>query len=168
MLKWILYILLGLVGLVGLVALIGLMLPKGHRASSAMVYRAAPAAVFAVVSDVERYPEWRSDVTKVELLPSDDQGPRFREHGKNGAVTYRIELSQPPSKLVVRIADTSLPFGGTWTYEFHPQDTKTELIISEEGEVYNPIFRFISRLFLSQTATIETYLADLKKRLGDS
>ena len=40
--------------------------------------------------------------------------------------------------------------------------------MTENGEVYNPIFRFMSKFFLSQTETIDTYMADLKRKLGES
>ena len=72
MLKWALYIVVGLGGLVGLVAVIGLTLPKGHRASKVATYAAPPDVVFAAISDVARYAEWRPDVKRVELLPDDD------------------------------------------------------------------------------------------------
>jgi hypothetical protein len=65
---------------------------------------------------------------------------------------------------VARIADTDLPFGGTWTYELKPEGAGTRVTITERGEVYNPIFRFMSRFVLSQTATMEKYLAALTAR----
>jgi uncharacterized protein YndB with AHSA1/START domain len=165
-LKWGLYVLLALGGLVGLVALIGLSLPKGHRASKTVTYSAPPPVVFGVIADVARYADWRSDVERVELLPDDGGGKRFRERGKQGPITYRIEASTPPSRMVLRIADTSLPFGGTWTHELRPAGAGgTELTTTEDGEVYNPIFRFMSKFFFSQSATIEAYQASLGRRL---
>jgi hypothetical protein len=35
------------------------------------------------------------------------------------------------------------------------------LRITEQGEVYNPVFRFVSRFVIGQNRTIETYLRDL-------
>jgi uncharacterized protein YndB with AHSA1/START domain len=165
-LKWTLYIALGLGGIVGLVALIGVALPKGHRASKTATYTAAPAAVFDVISDVAHAAEWRSDVQRVELLPDEGGKRMFREHGKQGAITYRVEISTPPTSMVVRIADTSLAFGGSWTHELRATASGgTELTTTEDGEVYNPIFRFMSKFFFSPTATIEGYQAALGKRL---
>src|SRR5688572_7850113 len=110
MLKWLLVVILGLVAIVSVVALVGTFLPKGHRASRTMVYRAPPARVFATISDFARFPEWRSDVKAVELLGDDGRGQRFREHGAHGVVSYRVEVREPDSKLVTRIDDPSLPF----------------------------------------------------------
>ena len=166
MLKWALYIVVGLGGLVGLVAVIGLTLPKGHRASKVATYAAPPDVVFAAISDVARYAEWRPDVKRVELLPDDEGRRMFREHGKDGPITFRIEASAPPSRMLVRIADTSLAFGGTWTHELKPTASGgTELTTTEDGEVYNPIFRVIGKLFFSPTETIETFQGNLDKIL---
>ena len=65
----------------------------------------------------------------------------------------------------MRIADPELPFGGTWTYELKPEGTGTRLVITERGEVYNPIFRFMSRFVFSRTATMEKMVADLEKAI---
>jgi uncharacterized protein YndB with AHSA1/START domain len=161
-----LYVVLGLGGLVAVVALIGAALPKGHRASKTTSFAATSEEVFAVISDVARYAEWRPDVKRVELLPDENGRRMFKEHGGNGAVTYRIEQSQPPSRLLIRIADPSLPFGGTWTHELKATSAGgTELTTIEDGEVYNPIFRFMSRFFFSPTKTIETFHSNLSKKL---
>jgi uncharacterized protein YndB with AHSA1/START domain len=164
--KWALYVGAAVVGLVILVALVGVMLPKDHEARGAVELRAAPPAVYAVVSDFAKYPEWRTGVTRVDVS-DDPQGPLVTEHGSTGVIPYRVEQQQPPSKLVMRIADPNLGFGGTWTYEIFPNDSGSELILTENGEVSNPFFRVMSKLFFSPTATIDTYLADLKKRLGE-
>ena len=72
----------------------------------------------------------------------------------------------PPRKLVVRIADRGLPFGGAWTFDITPQGSGSELRITEDGEVYNVIFRFMARFIFGYTTTIETYLKDLGVKFG--
>ena len=84
------------------------------------------------------------------------------------AVTYRVEVLDPPRRMQVRIADTSLPFGGTWTYDLAQREGGTELTITERGEVYNPVFRFMSRFVFSQHATIDAYLRALGTKLGEA
>jgi len=42
---------------------------------------------------------------------------------------------------------------------------RTEVTITEDGEVYNPIFRFMSAYVFGHTATIEQYLTDLESRV---
>jgi hypothetical protein len=166
MLKWALYVGLGLVGLIAIAAVVGMMLPKAHEAWSSTSYRAKPEQVYAVVTDFAKYPEWRTGVTRMDITGG-GTSPLVTEHGSNGVIPYKLELMQPPSKIVMRIADPNLSFGGTWTFEIAPQDSGSELLITENGEIYNPLFRVMSKLFFSPTKTIETYLADLKRRLGE-
>ena len=167
MLKWAIYVVVGLVGLVVVAAIVGMMLPKAHEAWKGESYRAKPEQVFAVISDFAKYPEWRTGVTRVDVTGG-GANPTVTEHGSNGVIPFKVEVLQPPTKMVMRIADPNLSFGGTWTFEVAPQDSGSEILITENGEIYNPIFRVMSKLFFSPTASIETYLADLKKRLGEN
>ncbi len=74
--------------------------------------------------------------------------------------------SSPPRRLVTRIADPKLPFGGTWTYEIVSLERACTLTITEDGEVYNPLFRFVSRFVIGHTATIDRYLKSVTQKLG--
>jgi len=155
-----------LVALVLCVVLIGWSLPKHHRVSVGRGYVGTPAALFALISDVRAYPSWRTGLTKVEVLADAGGQLRWRETTKgNGPITYLMEEAVPNQRLVARIADTNLPFGGAWTYEITPVGTDgVGLTITEDGDVYNPIFRFVSRFIMGHTATIERYLDDIEKR----
>jgi hypothetical protein len=165
MLKWIALIVVGILVLAAVVALIGIFLPKGHRASRTVVYNAPPESVYAAISDFARFPEWRSGVKTVEVLSNGEGDTRFREDGPHGPVTYKVEERRPGSRLVTRIDDPSLPFGGTWTLEVKPVAGGTELTITEDGEIYNPIFRVMSKVVFSPYETIDAYQTDLRKRL---
>lgn len=168
LLKWTLIIAGGLAALVALLAVVGLFLPKGHRAQRTVVVNAPPDRVFALVSDVARYATWRLDVKLVEILADSGGMLRFRETGPHGVVPYRVERNEPPSHWVTRIDDPSLPYGGTWTFELTPQGSGTSLTITEDGEIYNPIFRVLSRTIFSTTATIEAYQAALRRHFEGS
>lgn len=163
------YVLIGagvVVALVAIVAAIGWMLPVTHRASAARVYAASPADLFGLITDVKSFPSWRGDVKSVEALPDDNGHRRWIETTKNGPpITYRVERSEQDRLLVGRIANTNLPFGGSWTYELTAAgDGRTTLRITEDGEVYNPIFRFVSRFVMGHDATIKQYLSAVGTR----
>ena len=149
-----------LVVLVIVVTAIGYALPQDHVASVEGTLPARPQQVFQRISDPSRYPEWRKDVARVELLGT--QPVRWREHGSDDPITYEVVESRPVERHIVRIADPDLPFGGTWTYDLAPNGTGTRLVITERGEVYNPIFRFMSRFVFSRTATMERFVTSLK------
>lgn len=147
------------------VTAVGYALPQDHVASREVVFPAAPAAVFAVIADVGRYPEWRVGVT-TEIVSTDPL--TWRETSGGDVVTFKVEEKRAPELLRVRIADPDLPFGGSWTYELAPAPSGTRLRITEHGEVYNPIFRFMSRFVFGHTATIDGFIAALEKRLHPS
>src|SRR5262245_43187118 len=105
MTRWILGIVIGLVAIVGLAWIVGLMLPKRHLASRTVTFAATPAVRVAAISDVKRYPEWRSDVKRIAVEGDGGQGSVVREENKNGTIPYRIEVIAPPNRLVMRIAD---------------------------------------------------------------
>ena len=51
-----------------------------------------------------------------------------------------------------------------WTYEIAPAPNGTTLTITEDGEVYNPIFRFMSRFVFGHEATMASYLERRRRR----
>jgi len=141
---------------------VGYALPVAHVASRDAQVGAPPERVFEALTRVEEFPKWRSDVQSVELLA---RTPRlqWREHGDNGPIAFEVQRSEPPRQLITRIADTSLPFGGSWTFALQPSGSGTKVTITENGEVYNPLFRLMSRFVFGHTATIDRYLTDLQK-----
>ena len=154
------------VGLGLVVVLVGLMLPVKHESAMSVAIPATPEAVWAALTDVAAYPRWRGDVTSVEMLPADSGHVAWREQGKNGAISYVIEQAEAPKRLVTRITDKSLPFGGAWEYVVAPEGTGSRVRITEHGEVYNPVFRFVSRFIMGHTTTVSAYLKALGARFG--
>jgi uncharacterized protein YndB with AHSA1/START domain len=152
-----------LVVLIGIVIGVGYLLPVRHRASRVATYPASPDVVFAAITNVAAFPSWRSSVKKVEVVASAPEQLSWRETGSDGTILFVADRVAAPTSLVTRIADRGLPFGGTWTYELAPAGQATTLRITEDGEVYNPLFRFMSRFVFGHTATIDTYLRDLGK-----
>jgi len=150
-----------LVTALAVTAAVGMTLPESHQVARSARFDAKPAAVFAVITDVAKYGDWRSDIDRVEVLPDDGEGLRFVEYSGRDAVTYRVEEANPPTRFKVRVDDASLPFGGTWTYLLQPFDSGTSLTITEDGIVSNPIFRAIAKVLFSPTASMDLYLHDL-------
>ena len=167
MLTWLLRIVLGLVVIIAIVMIVGYSLPKGHMATRTAHVPAPPEKVWATITDFQSFPSWRKDVQSVDVLPAQDGKRSWREHGKNGVITYEADAWEPPNHLVARIADKGLPYGGSWDYSISPNATGSTITIIENGEVYNPVFRVVSR-FMSQTATIDAYLSSLATKLGGS
>jgi hypothetical protein len=156
------------VGTALLVVIIGLLLPKSHVAARSLALHRAPEEVFRLISDVKAAPAWRPDVQNVELLEPVSGHICFREKGKNGALTMEIVESNSPSRMVTRIAEAGLPFGGIWIFDIAPTADGSRLNITERGEIYNPLFRFVSRFILGYKRTLNTYLQNVSRKFDES
>jgi len=154
------------VGLGLFVVIVGYLLPVKHVAVVSARVPATPEQVWGALTDVATYPKWRGDVTSVEMLPTESGHVAWRERGKNDAISFAIEQAEPPRRLVTRITDKSLPFGGGWEYEVAPDGAGSRVQITEHGEVYNPVFRFVSRFIMGHSATASAYLKALGARFG--
>lgn len=160
-------VVVALVLLVGIMVLIGSRLPKNHVASRSIFLRKPPQDVYAVIHDFASMSKWRSDVKKVdvEALPG---GPvYFREDSKHGTVNYELIEDVPNQRMVTKIRDTDLGYGGQWTYTLAAENGGTRVTIREDGEVSNVLFRFMSRYIFGQTSTIDSYLTSLAKHFGE-
>lgn len=156
----------GLVAVVLVVVVIGWSLPVAHEASRSATFNTTPDALYALISDVASYPRWWSEISQIEMLPADGGRIRFREHMTTGPIVMEVIDAVPPSRFVTRIADPDQPFGGTWTFEITPASRGTRLTITERGEIYNPLFRFMSRFLFGYTGTMESFLQALANKVG--
>ena len=155
-----------LVGLVVLVAIIGALLPVKHQVTREQTYKISADKLFLLISSPMDFPKWRTGVKSVEMLPSGGGPPKWIEVSSDGSITFAVTQSVPGVELKTVIADKSLPFGGSWTYVLVPAGAdSTTLRITEDGEVYNVIFRFMSRFIFGHASTIEGYLKDVRKRV---
>lgn len=150
-----------------LMAVIGAFLPREHSASRTILLHKSPESVYAVARDFESMPKWRDDVSAVVVKTGAQGQVQFREEGKHGAVNYELTEDVPARRMVTRITDTDLGYAGKWTYVFAAEGSNTRVTITEDGEVSNVFFRFLSRFAFGHTATIDAYLISLGKQFGE-
>jgi len=166
--KWVVIGVAVLAFLIGTLFLVGLLLPREHRATCRARFRIAPQALFDRLTDVEGYPRWRSDVRSARRIALPDGRPGFVEETGEGPRTYAVEASERPGRLVTRVADDDLPYGGTWTFTLVPDGSGTALAITEDGFVGPALFRTLARFVFGHHATMESYLEALARGLGES
>jgi len=161
-------LLLLIVAVLAVVFVVGYRLPEQHTATRDRIFSATPERIFKEIATVSAYPKWRSGVQGVQMLPDSQGMTHFTEQDMTGDVAYVFEHVVPNRQLVLTISDTKLPYSGSWTFDLTPVSGGTQVSITEEGAVHNPIFRFMSRYVYGHFKTIDGYLADLDKRLGNS
>lgn len=166
--KWLLIVVGALVAVVLAVTLVGMALPESHVAQRTERLSVQPETVWSIITNVSKYPAWRSDVASVEMLASDSGKLAWREVSPKGnKLSFEATTSEAPSHFVTLITDKGIPFGGSWDYRIDQDGSGSRITITEHGEVYNPVFRFVSKFVIGHTATIDKYLAGLSARVGD-
>ena len=167
MLKVVIAIVVAIVAIIGVVAFIGSRLPVRHVASRSVVISAPADVVFHTMTDFMSAPTWRTGLKSVVVsTDSSTRQQRIVEDSKHGKMTMEIEQLVPPTRFVTRIVDEGLPYGGAWAHALESQGDSTKVTITEHGEVYNPLFRFISKYIMGHTGTVDAYLTDLGRKFG--
>lgn len=153
-------VVLGILGVV----LTGSLLPKRHVVSRRASYRATAERLFSLIAGPQN---WRPDVLRYESVADAGGRELVRETTRDGeTITYELLDRMPPASLTRRVATENLPYSGTWTYSLQSNSEGTVVRITENGEVYNPVFRFMSRFVFGHTRTMDGYLRALGKATG--
>ena len=157
------------VALALLLAVVGALLPVGHTARVRLELGTPPATVYGAIADVAEYPAWRSGLDSLTVVSTTPR-LRWRESSTTGTMEFEQVAAQPPRRVQARILGAKEQgFGGSWTWDLAARPGGgTILTVTERGEVYNPLFRLLSRYFISPYASLERYARDLASRLGES
>jgi hypothetical protein len=160
-----LLIAIGFITLLGASAVvIGLLLPKDHVASRSASFRATSDHLFSLIAGPQN---WRPEVLRYETVVNTGGRELVRETTRNGeTITYELLDRVPPTFVRRRIATQNLPYSGSWTFSLVPDGEVTVVRITENGEVSNPVFRFMSRFVFGHTRTMDNYLQALGKATG--
>lgn len=129
-----------IVTFVVIATVIGSRLPVGHSASRTEVFAQPPERLWDAIAD-----------------PSET---------RRGGVAFETVESRPPQRLVRKVVGEKA-FGGTWTYKIEPRGIGSALTITEDGEVYNAFFRFMSKYVIGHLRTIDAYMKELRRRFGE-
>jgi ribosome-associated toxin RatA of RatAB toxin-antitoxin module len=141
-----------------------------EQATERMVVSAPPEQVFAVVSDIERYPEWAADIKDVSVESRDDAGrPRqvtFRAaaFGRSTSYTLSYDFAGAPDRLSWKqtAGDLTSKLDGEYSFEPAPNGS-TQVRYVLEVELRVPIPGFVKRR--AQSRIMHIALEELKARV---
>ncbi len=143
-------------------------LPEQTTHTRSITLQQSPAAVFALLTDMENMPKWNRNMEKIEILPPIDGKEATRQYFKgNMQMTIVTSESTPPSHLVRRMGDNNGPFAGSWTYEIKPTNSGCDVVLTEDSHMKNPLFRLMSKIF-GETKYLDEHLADMGKHFGET
>jgi hypothetical protein len=169
MLGWGLTIAGLLIGLVSLAAVVGCFVAPGHVATRTLTLKQSPEAVWGVVRSGESWPQWWDILKTAERLPDRDGQEVWRLVYKDGnKFQLRVETCEAPCHLALRIDDEGALFGGTWSYAIRRADGGSEVALTENGEIYNPVVRLMSKFLMDPHMYIDMHLKALAAKLGET
>lgn len=138
-------------------------------ATEHMAVAAPPERCYAVVAEIERYPEWAADIKQVQVLERDDEGRprvvRFRTAAFGRSTTYTLsyDYAQSPRVLSWRLIDGDITTKLDGCYEFEPSEGGgTDVTYHLEVELRVPIPGFIK--MRAQSRIMSTALRELRSR----
>jgi len=145
----------------------------GQMATEHRVVAASPEQCFAIVSDIERYPEWAADIKAVTVARRDGEGRpaevtfRVGAFGRSSSNTLVYDYSDAPRTLAWKqiTGDLTSRFDGAYRFEQAP-DGGTEVTYTLEVELRVPLPGFIKRR--AQSRIMHTALEELKARVESS
>jgi len=141
-------------------------MPEQHTMRVSKEYSVDSPKVWRVITDFSDYPNWRSDVKSVERIPDQAAADIWQETDKHGnSVAYASRYVNDGVKLTREIVTKNLPYTGTWTFELQPLSSGSRLTITENGKVFNPIFRILGKYVFGFDTSIRRFLDDLSSRL---
>ena len=131
--------------------------------------RAAPARIYDVVTDFERYPEWAADIKAVEIVERDPEGRaaevayRAAAFGRSTNYTLRYDYGKAPEQLSWVLVKGDLTSKLDGEYHFEPSGDDTEVVYHLVAELKVPIPGFVKRR--AQGRIMSTALRHLKARV---
>ncbi len=156
-------------GILLAITMLGLLCRKAHQVARTIALNQTGETVWQAISDFAGVPGWNKMVVKVERLEDRNGHEVWREtYTGNYPILLETTTAAPPQRLVRTIADENGPFSGRWEFDLAPQEAGCRVTITEFGEVPNPFFRFMARMFMDPAQYIELYLKALAAKFGET
>ncbi len=157
-----------LIGLAGLAWLSGFLLPVRHEASASVRLQASPEAVWAVLTAVENYPRWRSDVATSEIIRSKPVLTWRQTDLKGRVMTHTEGLDRPIEKWADHLSGGDLDVGGERVFLIVGDSSGGSTVaLTESAEIKDPLARFRARFVTGYTKDLKQVTDDLRKRLAE-
>jgi ribosome-associated toxin RatA of RatAB toxin-antitoxin module len=140
------------------------------QATEHMSVSASPERCFSIVADLERYPEWATDIKEVVINERDEEGRplsatfRVAAFGRSTSNTLVYDYSDAPRILAWKQTkgDITTKWDGSWVFD-EGEGSGTDVTYHIEAELRVPIPGFIK---LRATSRImATAMRELKARV---
>jgi ribosome-associated toxin RatA of RatAB toxin-antitoxin module len=144
-----------------------------EQATEHMSVAAPPERCFAVVADIERYPEWAADIKEITVHERDADGRpllvtfRAAAFGRSTSYTLAYDYGGAPRTVAWRLTKGDITTKLDGSYVFDGNDGGgTDILYHLEVELRVPIPGFIK--MRAQSRIMATALRELKARVESS
>lgn len=145
---------------------IGLFLPTERRFVKTAQLKSSPQEIWNVITDIKGQEDWRDDVKSIEMINTQKGKEKWTEIPKKGRpITFQVKTFEPPNRFDIEIVESS--FSGYWEGKIIEKNEVTLIEFKEVVFISNPYFKTLSYLFLDLNKTMDLYLANLEKKLGE-
>jgi ribosome-associated toxin RatA of RatAB toxin-antitoxin module len=144
----------------------------GQRVASETVIAAPRDEVYAVIADLDSYPDWAPDVRETEVLERDTSGlpelVAFAVDARIAVVHYTLQYQHDrPDRVRWRLVEGEMLDQLDGSYDLHEtEDGATNVRYSLEVRLAVPLPSFIQRR--AANVILETGLAGLRERVEGS
>lgn len=144
-------------------------LPEAYEVTRRALYDQSTTALWQAVTDYEKFPGWTESITRVERREDQEGLPVWRFYNQDGHyMDVAVIKEEAPELLAVRVVETDLPYGGSWTLIFtRKDDDTTELTVKEEGVIDHPFWRLAMKFVFAPEAMADQFLASLGRKFGE-
>lgn len=145
---------------------VGLFLPTERIFLRTAQFKSSPQEIWNAITDIKGQEEWRNDVKSIEMINTQKGEEKWTEIPKKGRpITFQIKNYEPPNRFDIEIVESG--FSGYWEGRINGKNGVTQIEFKEVVVISNPYFKTLSYLFLDLNKTMDLYLANLKKKLGE-
>ena len=141
-----------------------------ERTSERMIVAGTPDRCFAVVTDVERYPEWVADVKEVSVLDRDEEGRarlvsfRAGAFGRSARYVLAYDYTNAPAEISWTQRDGDITRSLDGRYRFMPTgESSTEVLYELAVDLRVPVPGFVRRR--AEGHILHAAVRDLKTRV---
>lgn len=136
---------------------------KARKSEITATFKANIKTVWNVVTNNSDY-KWRSDIERIEII---DDGNTFIEYTASGISTkFTITKKDLYNRYEFNLENKN--FTGSWIGDFSETEYNgTKIVFTENIFIKNPLIRILSYLFMDLKKMQNTYVLDLKRKLGE-
>lgn len=136
---------------------------KARQSEIIAIFKSDIKTVWNVVTNNSDY-KWRSDIERIDII---DNGNAFVEYTPNGISTkFIITKKDLYNRYEFNIENRN--FTGFWIGNFSRTENEgTKIVFTENIFIKNLLIRVLSYLFMDLKKIQNTYVLDLKRKLGE-